>query len=104
MHKRLRDRVTRGARLPAELWCRRRVASPTTSYTLEDLGLEPSYVVMTAGHVGDPLWEILGGGTLYTLEFITNRSAAPALTYIDNILTPHAKLKYGIQFSFFGHS
>jgi hypothetical protein len=24
--------------------------------------------------------------------------------YIDNILTPHAKLKYGIQFFFFGHS
>ena len=59
MHKRLRDRVTRGARLPAELWCRRRVASPTTSYTLEDLGLESSYVVMTAVHVGDPLGEIL---------------------------------------------
>jgi hypothetical protein len=49
---------------------------------LEDLGLEPSYVVMTAVHVGDPLEEILPQTNLvyYTLEFITNRSAAPVLT------------------------
>ena len=56
------------------------MASLTTSYTLEGLGLELSDEVMTTVHVGDPLGGSYERRTLYTLEFITNRSAAPAST------------------------
>ena len=38
------------------------------------------------------------------LDLLVVRNRIESCAYIDNILTGHAKLKYGIQFFFFGHS